>query len=73
MQDINIYIVNKRQNTIFNLTYETVTYKSNDTLLYIGATSKYIFIRDTKSNINLIFDKGNIKNLSITEKRNTKK
>lgn len=59
--------------TSFSFNYELTTYKSNDTLLYIGATSKYIFIRNTKDSTNLIFDKGSIKNLSLTEKRNTTK
>lgn len=54
--------------TSFSFNYESTTYKSNDTLLYIGATSKYIFLRNTKDSTNLIFDKSNIKNLSITEK-----
>ena len=59
--------------TYFSFNYESATYKSNDTLLYIGATSKYIFIRNTKDSTNLIFDKSSIKNLSITEKNKSNK
>ena len=59
--------------TLFSFTNESKTYKSNDTLLFIGATSKYIFIRNTKDSTNFIFDKASIKNLSITEKHNTNK
>lgn len=57
----------KRNITNFSFNYELNTFKSNDSLLYIGSTSKYIFIKNTKSKTNLIFDKENIKNLSITE------
>jgi len=66
-------ISKNKMSTIFNITSDTNNYKSNDTLRYIGATSKYIFIRNTKDSTNLIFDKSSIKNLSITEKRNTNK
>lgn len=66
-------ISNLYTKTSFCFNYESTTYKSNDTLLYIGATSKYIFLRNTKDSTNLIFDKSTIKNLSITKKRNTNK
>lgn len=63
----------KRNNTRFSFSNESKNYKSNDTLLFIGTTSKYIFIRNTKDSTNLIFEKSNSKNLSLTEERNIKK
>lgn len=66
-------IKDKKEETNFNFKYELVKYQSNDSLLYIGATSKYIFIRNTKSKCNLIFEKSNIKNLSLVEEQNKPK
>lgn len=66
-------VINRRSKTFFNFNNESKNFESNDTLLYIGATSKYIFIRNTKSKTNLIFDKASIKNLSLTENFNTNK
>jgi hypothetical protein len=60
-------IKDKSLATNISFTYESKNYKSNDSLLFIGATSKYIFIRNTKNKTNLIFDKASIKNLSLTE------
>jgi len=51
--------------TNFSFTYECTNYKSSDSLIYIGATSKYFFLRNTKSKANQIFEKENIKNLSM--------
>ncbi len=66
-------VINKQSRTLFSFTNESVPYKSNDSLLFIGATSKYIFIRNTKDSTNLIFDKSGIINLSLTEKHSTNK
>jgi hypothetical protein len=59
--------------TSFSFNYESTKYNTSDSLLYIGATSKYIFLRNTKSETNLIFEKSNIKNLSLIEKSNKPK
>jgi hypothetical protein len=62
-------ISSKQRLTFFSFNYESFKYQSNDSLFYIGATSKYIFLRNTKSETNLIFEKGNIKNLSLVENK----
>lgn len=58
-------IRNKTVSTKFNFNYELTNYQSNDSLIFIGATSRYIFINNAKTKINYIFEKENIRNLSI--------
>lgn len=53
--------------TSVHFSYESDTYQTNDTLIYIGATSKYIFLNNPKSLTNYIFEKENITYLKITE------
>ena len=60
------YIEHKIYVNTFSFNYENKKYKSNDSLLYIGSTSKYLFIRNKINNTNLIFEKVNVKNLSLT-------
>ena len=55
--------------TTFSFNYDSKNYKSNDSLTFIGATSKYLFIRNTKSNTNYIYEKENIRNLELTRKK----
>lgn len=49
----------------FSFTYESKSYKSCDSLRYIGATSKYIFVWNLISSNNYVFPKEEIKNLRI--------
>jgi len=62
-------IKNKNIETNITFTFDTITHKTNDSIQYIGATSKYIFLKNTNSRTFLIFDKSSIKNLSISGKR----
>lgn len=49
----------------FSFIYESKKYNSCDSLRYIGATSKYIFVWNLTSSNNYVFPKEEIKNLSI--------
>ncbi len=54
--------------TNISFNYDSKLVKSNDTLAYVGITSKYIFLNDIKSNINYIFEKEKISNLKISKR-----
>lgn len=60
-----LQIKNKILKTSVNFNYESINYQTNDTLFYVGATSKYIFLNNPKNQTNYIFEKENITNFKI--------
>jgi hypothetical protein len=57
--------IDKKETADISFNYDNRLVKTNDTILYIGSTSKYIFLRNVKKKSNLVFEKEKITNLSL--------
>jgi len=64
--------LNKINQTEITFDYDGKTIKSSDSIVYVGASSKYIFLRNLDAKINFIFEKDNIKNLTLHKKNKSK-
>lgn len=62
-------ILNKEKVNIISFQYENRMINSNDSILFIGSTSKYIFLHNLKSKHNYIYEKSNIKNIVLKKKK----
>lgn len=58
-------VFNKIGSSIISFKYESNIYKTSDSIIYVGSTSKYLFLKNCKSDDSYIFEKESIKNLTL--------